>query len=218
MLAVQVALGIVLAYVIISNQKKLLIAGGWLMRTMGVLIGIGLFIWAVTVTVQSSSSWLPPRFWPKLWHGVTELTGIMFIFALGATATLGMVLLFHLFRTGSSGSARVLPPALNADPDKKSRKDGSWRIMGLALLMFTINLGLSFPLWAYTPIGRWYEAVDAYGRANGWNDGLSLFFCAVLWQWFWLPVGVNYVIRRSGHSRLPMVMSATEPPSNPQPD
>ena len=63
-------------------------------------------------------------------------------------------------------------------------------------VVMLINAGLSFPVFAYTPIGIWYESVDRFGRSHGWDDGLSLLFGAVLWQWVWIPLAIRALIKK----------------------
>ena len=34
------------------------------------------------------------------------------------------------------------------------------------------------------------------GRANGWDDALSMIFGAVLWQWVWIPLAIYFLAIR----------------------
>jgi hypothetical protein len=72
---------------------------------------------------------------------------------------------------------------------------------GLGLLVLVVNYALSFPVWAFTPIGKWYDSLYAYGMTTAWKDGLSILFSAVLWQWPWIPLGIYFAVKKSRQAK-----------------
>lgn len=192
MLTLQIAAGIVLAYIIIVNQQKVLAVGRWLLGAAAFCLVIVAIGWAGSAAVQFAGSAVPQKVLGKLFI----LIGCVPLFALAASGSLGMMMLAGLLF--GKRPERVLSAFTKLClPDGENR---SGCLFGIALVMVTvlINFGLSFPVWAYTPIGNWYDAVDAYGRANGWQDGLSVFFGMALWQWVWIPLGIYFLVTRLG--------------------
>lgn len=193
MIALQVAAGIVLAYLIIVNQKKLLALGGWVLGALATMVAIGALIWAGVAAVQFAGSAISPKMWEKLW----TLVGVIPVFILAFTAMLGMLLLAGLL-VGRKPEAmsRGLFKALEVEDGKEAGTAGCIGLIGLGIAMMLVNYAISFPVWAFTPVGSWYEAVDAYGRSHDWKDGLSVFFGALLWQWVWIPLGIHFGVKR----------------------
>lgn len=194
MLAIQVAAGIVLAYIIIVNQRRIL-AAGWLLLLV-VLGCTALFaaVWAGGAAIDKAEELFTLGFWRKVWM----LVGLVPVFVLIFTGTLGMAMLGGLVvRKDPTYVGQSALKKIDADPGKPNENSGCFILFGLLLLTMLVNFGLSFPVWAYTPIGRWYQAIDAYGRSNGWDDGLTIMFGALLWQWVWIPLGINYWVQRA---------------------
>ncbi len=192
MLALQVAAGIVLAYAIIVNQKKLIAVSGKLVGLLATLAAFGVIIWLGTAAVRFTSASITPRVWHGLWTALTLIP----VFILAFSGALGLLMLGALFLGATPQRVpSALWKALEGEP-KKGSDAGCGKLIGLLVLMVLINFGLSFPVWAYTPVGRWYDAVDAYGRATGWDDGLSILFGAMLWQWVWIPLAVYFLVQR----------------------
>ena len=193
MLAIQVTAGIVLAYVIIVNQKKLLELGGWLLGAACIFAAIVGVIWAGSAAVQTAGNIIPPKVWRTLWMLVTIIPFIVLAF----TGTLGMLMLGGLvLRKEPAQVSNSTFKMMEGDPKKTNDHSGCLKMIGLFFFTGLVNFGLSFPVWAYTPIGGWYESIDAYGRANGWDDGLSMIFGAVLWQWVWMPLAIYFLSTR----------------------
>lgn len=201
MLAIQVAAGIVLAYVIIVNQKKLLELGGWLLSAACIFVAIVGVIWAGSAAVQMAGNVIPPKVWWTLWALVIMIP----FFVLAFTGTLGMLMLGGLvWRKEPAQVANSTFKMMEGDPKEANDNSGCLKMIGLFFLTGLVNFGLSFPVWAFTPIGGWYESIDAYGRANGWDDGLSMIFGAVLWQWVWIPLAIYFLaIRLKARSKKP---------------
>lgn len=80
--------------------------------------------------------------------------------------------------------------------ETKNENSGCGGMLALAFVAMLINYGLSYPVWRFTPIGEWYEAVDQWGRAAGWADSASVLFGALLWQWVWVPLGIYFLADR----------------------
>lgn len=193
MLAIQVAAGIVLAYVIIVNQKKLLALGGWLLGTIATFAAIIGIIWAGSAAVQMAGNVIPTKFWHSLWGLITLIPFFLLVFS----GTLGMIMLCGLVvRKSPESVSRSAFGMMEGDPKKPNDDSGCLKMIGLCFVTGLINFGLSFPVWAYTPIGGWYKSIDAFGRANGWDDGLSMIFGGVLWQWVWIPLGIYFLAKR----------------------
>jgi hypothetical protein len=193
MLAFQVAAGIVLAYAIIINQKKLLVFGGWLLGVVATLGAIWALLWAGTAAVQFVGAHITPKLGAKL---LTLLT-IFPVFVLAFTATLGLLMLGGLIMGKKPRLvARGLFAALDSDKPSESNRAGCAGLIGLGMGMLLVNYLLSFPVWAYTPLGEWFGALYRYGMTTAWKDGLSILFAAVLWQWVWIPLGIHFAVDR----------------------
>ena len=196
-IAIGIAVGIVLAYAIIVNQTKLLAFARWLLIGSLTFAAVLLILYALSSTFTFVGSQFPPFASRRFWEKARILLGIVPIFALAFTATYGMALLAGLI---VGKTPKMVSDSLwrlsEGDPHKGRDDLGCLSVLGLGLVMAALNWGLSFPVWAFTPIGHWYDAVDAYGRSNGWQDGLSIPFVAFLWQWVWIPLGAYFLIRR----------------------
>lgn len=203
MLALQVAAGIVLAYAIIVNQEKLLRWGGQLVSVLALLLGVGAVIWAVVAGAQFVGTSIPPRAISKM----LTIAGVIPVFILAMTGGLGLVMLLGpLFRRSPESAARAVQKVADGgDTRSERKKDGDKGCIavffGLGLLVFSVNYALSFPVWAFTPIGTWHDSLYAYGMTTAWKDGLSLLFAAVLWQWPWIPLGIYFAVKKSRRAR-----------------
>lgn len=199
MLALQVAAGIVLAYAIIVNQKKLLRWGGQLVSMLALLLGFGAIVWAVVAGVQFVGASIPPGAMSKM----LTMVGVIPVFILAMTGGLGLVMLFGLlFRRSPESVARAVQKVADGgDTASERKKDGDKGCLavffGLGLLVLVVNYALSFPVWAFTPIGTWYDSLYAYGMTTAWKDGLSILFGAVLWQWPWIPLGIYFALKKA---------------------
>lgn len=192
MIAIQVAAGILLAYIIIVNQKKLLALGGQLLVLAAFAIGVLGLAWAG----RAAWEWLGSNISPQQTQKITALIGLIPVFILAATGVVGMIMLGGLV-IGMKPNL-VLPRLGHVldTKDTKNENSGCLAVLALVVGMMLINWGLSFPLWWFTPVGHWYEGVDRWSRANGWADGGGMLFGAVLWQWVWIPLGVYFVAKR----------------------
>ena len=190
MLTLQIAAGIILAYVVIVNQRRLIAAGGWLLRLALICGVIAALVWVVGQAVQLGGAAIPHKLWSKL----LIMIGCIPLFALAASGTVGMMMLIGL--VGGRRPEQVLSAIKKVASPEGDERSGCLFGIGMVILTFLINVGLSFPAWAYTPLGGWYAAVDTFSRANGWQDGLSAFFGMVLWQWVWIPVGFYFLVRK----------------------
>ena len=194
MLALQVAAGIVLAYAIIVNQKRLLAIGGWLLGALGVIIAVGSIIWAGTAAYQYVGANISDRFWHKL----GTLIGVIPIFILAATGSLGMLMLGgFFFRKKPEAVASAFFKATEANGTNGADNTGCFLWVICALGMISINAAITYPVFMYTPVGSWYQLIDMYGRRNGWDDGLGILTYALLWQWVWIPLGAYFLIKRA---------------------
>jgi hypothetical protein len=198
MIALQVAAGILLAYFVIVNQKKLLVWGGQLVSGLAMIAAIGAIIWAGWAGVQFVAKVVPSETVQK----VLTMFGLIPVFILVGTGSVGLALLIGLiFRRSPEATSKAIWVVVDGGdkPSRKNDRDGKgcvYVFFGLTLLALGINYLLSFPVWAYTPIGGWNDQLYRYGMITAWKDGLSLLFCAGLWQWPWIPLGLYFLMRR----------------------
>lgn len=223
MIALQVAAGILLAYFIIVNQKKLLAWGGKLIALLALLVALAAMIWAAVAAVQFLGSVVTsPGVRQYLPHFQTDkiltMLGLIPIFILAATGGLGLAFLIGLFvrrppeRTGKA----ILTAVEGGEKPSQKKNDNGYGCVfvffGLGALVLIVNYPLSFLVWDRTPIGGWYDELYRYGMTTEWKDGLSLLFAAVLWQWPWIPLGFYFVTRklRKGSANPSKSLDATE--------
>ncbi|CAN5502696.1 hypothetical protein BH10PSE14_BH10PSE14_31800 [soil metagenome] len=200
MLALQVAAGIVLAYVVIVNQRKLLTWGKGLLSTAIFLAITGFILLCVIGLYQTAHDRLTsPEPLPAWASKLITMLGIIPIFILGFTGAAGLLCLIGLaFQKTPAETMKVVTAAANdGDATKKVDDKGCMGIaFGAGLLMLAVNYALSWPVFAYTPLGAWSDQLYRYGMTNEWKDGLQLLFFGVLWQWPWIPVGIYYLMKR----------------------
>lgn len=196
MLALQVAAGIVLAYVIIVNQRALLRLSGQLATLAAFIIALSAVVWTIVAGASFASTRIPPHALEK----ALSMLVVAAVFPLAGTGGLGLLMLFApILRRPPESVVRAIqaPAGAEASESNGSGDRGcTVAFFGLMMLALAVNYALSFPVWALTPVGRWYDQVDVYGRATGWQDGLSILFGAVLWQWPWLPLGLYFLGKR----------------------
>lgn len=190
MIAIQVAAGILLAYVIIVNQKRLLAFGGQLLVFAAFAIGLLALVW----TGGAAWEWLGTNISPRQTQKITAFIGLIPVFVLAATGVVGMIMLGGLV-VGKKPELVLRGLGHALETKNKDENTGCLVIIALIVVMVFINWMLSFPLWWFTPVGEWYEGVDRWSRTNGWADGGSVLFGAVLWQWVWIPLGIYFATK-----------------------
>lgn len=195
MIAIQVAIGIVLAYAIIVNQKRLLALGSTVAKGLTFLAVVGFLGWLAVAAVSLGGEYAKAIVPPETLRKAMLMLGLIPIFILFALATVGTWLLGGLIigERPSVSFAKLGELESKADP-KGGQGCLVYLFIGFGAMM--LHYLLSYPMWAYTPVGDWYEAVDRYGRANGWDDGLSVLFGSLLVQWVWIPLGFYYLWQR----------------------
>lgn len=180
LLTLQIAAGIVLAYVIIANREPIL-------RMLQSLAGIAAGI-AALAAVGFGGFWLltlAGEYWKSI------VSGVVFVASLGlfAVGAYGLVLIFRrLFRTTK--------PDLLADGSEV-----------LLLLFAMINLALvyaaSVPLSQYTPLDSWWADVDQWSRANDFADLWTMFLGSLCSLWPYLIVVPLQLADRHSIADLP---------------
>ena len=86
MIAVQAAAGIILAYVLIVNQRAILRAGGWCLSVLigiAVLVGVG---WGGSTAIGAISS-----HWPPIWGKVGTALGAVTVLILFSVGGYGLI-------------------------------------------------------------------------------------------------------------------------------
>jgi hypothetical protein len=190
MIAIQVAAGIVLAYILIVNQRPILRVIGWCMSALlaaGIMVAIG---WGGSAAVGAVGS-----HWPVIWFKI----GI----GLGALAFLAV------FATGGYALIRILRVALKTGRPDLSGEGGAPALIvgGFALVNFFIAYAVSWPVLTYTVIGTWYDAVDAWSRQHGSADAVSVLAGGIACLWS-VPVAMFLRKGLRAQAVLPVVIDS----------
>ena len=173
MIAIQVAAGIVLAYVIIVNQRRLLRFSGWLLSAI-------LIIGAIAAIGAGSSLALGALgpYWPKIWSATKLALGMCVILPCWFTGAYGLILLFRrIFRTSR--------------PDLSGEGNAPFIILVAFAMLNTLIMWLvGWPLLEFTVAGRWYDSIDMWSRSSGYDDGAVVTMHAALSLWTMIPVAI----------------------------
>jgi len=112
------------------------------------------------------------------------------------TASIGMLLLIGLIIAGEPKSVfRRLQAGQEYNETEKGAL-GCGAAVAFAGVMGLINYGLSYPLWAFTPVGRWYDAWAQWGLSHGWEGALGPLLGALMCQWVWIPLAGHFLAKQ----------------------
>lgn len=202
MLALQIGLGIaggiILAYIIIRNEQQIVKLLGSILQIAGCLLIVALGSAGVSYGATAFSI-----DWADVIGAIWFVT-ILICYVLGGA---GLVVLYRLYR----------PKKVEESKPKKDKE----RAEGLGFIFLMVANGMfvvliTYPLLAFTPIGGWWEGMDAWSRASGYADRFSMFSNAVATLWPW--VFVWFVLRRRAAKKASEGKSAVvSPETTPSP-
>jgi hypothetical protein len=175
MLALQVAAGILLAYVIIVNQSFVLKSLKWLLTAITALLIVGCLIWAISSAADSVSPYISP-----VWSKILMIIGVLPILAILGFGGYGFWVL----------SYRVV--------GKQPKEIGEGTLAATSMLNFMLVGLVAWPISSYTFLGEWYAAIDQWSRNSGFEDGFSFAFMALFSLWPYLPLW--FINRRNKNS------------------
>ena len=175
MIALQVAAGIVLAYVIIVNQRAILrVARQLSAMVMGIVgfVALGWFAYSLSSAATSR--------WPVMSSKIGTALGASFVFGLFLAGGYGLILIARtVFKTHR--------PILEGDG-----KGPVAIVAGFALLNVLLVYALSWPILAFTPAGNWFDAADRWSRLNGHADAASMLITGVACLW---PLPIMWLLK-----------------------
>jgi hypothetical protein len=171
LLVLQIAGGIVLGWYIISHWDKLTKAAGQLAAFALGAVAVAGMAWGVIAVGQS------------VWSSVDTIgyyAFCTFMFALGIAGIVGLSILL----------AQLFPRVFKTDDeqDEKKRGDGIFAVTIFAYMM------LVFLMAGVTSF--FFPGIDAWSRANGYEDTGIMFTGLLLSQWVWWPA-LKLVARNS---------------------
>lgn len=199
MLTLQIAAGIVLAYAIIANRFALLRALEWSFNAIVVVGG--------TIALGIGAIWLLGLL-GSYWRDIVNWAAFIAALAMGLAGGYGLRVLFRHFFPRRKGPK---PPNTHTDGDDPT---ATIALFGWAVLNMLLLWGLSWPLYAYTPFGGWWDDLDAWSRANGWDDLWTVFFGTAFMLWPFIPLSLLTQRRNSdseGSELLPTPTDAENP-------
>lgn len=167
MLVLQIAAGIVLAYLIIRFRHSVWAVALGLLTIAAIIaavVGIGAGVSAVAGEVSIN------------WDKVVTFASIVPLFALGGVGSYGLLTLFHIaFRTERP----------------RAEGDGCFPVLLffgiLNMLILAAVAAAVEAVFPNNPIGRLAQAVDDWSRGAGHKDlGSTLFGTALMAAWPWL--------------------------------
>lgn len=174
MLTLQIAAGIILAYVVIVHHKLLLKLAGTLGSLALVIAAVALLSWGASSAYTAIS--------PQFWRFVSKL-GML----LGSLMILGCV------AAGGFGLLWALHEAF-----KRPNIHISKATVGIATIINCIIVVAASYAADLTPVGAWIVAADHWSRANGHADGVSVAIFAISCLWPFVVV----VILRAARGRF----------------
>lgn len=165
LLTLQIAAGIVLAYVIIANGRAAVKILGYLGAGVVAVAVMVIAYWAASSAFTAAS----PKLWsilPRLGMMIGSLALLMFII-MGALGFLWILREFTRNPSALSKTALIVATLANS---------------GVVLL--------SSYMLDFLPVGAWIKAGDEWSRANGYADGLivAAFAIGCLWPYMILPI------------------------------
>jgi len=178
-IAVGVAAGIVLAYLVIFHGRAIVTGmknGLETLLSIAIFAACGYAIIFAGQTVWEHSEWMTKA-------AIVVGYGLIIIiwFSIAGLSAYGLRLLFYRLR------GQPYPEAKAGDDEPLYR----W-----GMLNFMIVGLATFGLAAIGADG-WLNAVDRFGRANGMKDGLSFLLIAVLMLWPFVVLGAMRLARRN---------------------
>lgn len=173
MLVLQIAAGIVLAYLIIRFRHSVW-AVAIAIVSVGVIVAV---VWGLGAGAGAIAENIPIN-----WEKVLTLVVVLPCFVLAGVGAYGLLTIFHIaFKTERP----------------KAEGDGCFPVL---LLFAVLNmlilalLGVAFPT---NPIARLAEGIDHWSRSSGHKDlGSTLFGSALMAVWPWLILLVLYGVAR----------------------
>lgn len=186
MIAIQVAIGIVLAYVIIVNQRVLLRFGkaAATFIVFAAVAGIAVYLLSAAYeAVAPSISLNVGKILAKL-GAIAVAIPMMIIWVVGGLA---LRTVYYLAKNRS-------PPEVENDNEL-----GMW--FGWAM-MNSVVMMMVYSLLSFTPLYHTYDSVDAWSRANGHDDfwPMAMFVVSLLW-----PLIPLWFLRRRAQGRTSTV-------------
>ena len=179
MIAIQVAAGIVLAYVVIVNQAAILRSIKWLTGAIFGIAVIGLIIWGASETVSALSPYSG-----KFISKAVSFVGVVLILIVAAAGGGGLWMLWNFWR-----KSEYLPKSDEAQ-------------FAMLLFMSVTNVFLVWlatsPVLTYSLAGQWYNPIDQWSRANGHADGGAIAVASLFWLWPYVPLCVIWKRRAKG--------------------
>lgn len=182
MLVLQIAAGIVLAYLIIRFRHT-----AWALA-VGLLAMVAIV--AVVVGLSAGASYVAETI-PINWDKIVTFVAVIPIFCLAGIGAYGLLALFHLtFRTErpSAEGDGCLPVLF------------FFGLLNMLILTaVSVAVGAAFP---NNPIERLSRAIDGWSRSAGYKDlGSSIFGAALTAIWPWLiifiVIGVGRLLKRT---------------------
>jgi hypothetical protein len=166
-LIVQIALGIVLGFLLIQYHRQIG-HGIWLLLSL--LLAIAVVVFFVWVGSEAVSSITEDGALMRFWRGLTSMVIPLLALVIAAAGGLGFQFLVEMWRKPKP---------------KTAEKEADWPIVLYSLANGVLVTLVYYGLAAITPLGAVGDSIDSYSRANGWQDGLTVFaFVAVLlWPW-----------------------------------
>lgn len=184
-LIVQIALGIVLGFLLIQYHRQIG-HGIWLLLSL--LLAIAVVVFFVWVGNEAVSSITEDGALMRFWRGLTSMVIPLLALVIVAAGGLGFQFLVEMWRK----------------PKPKAAEDEtSWPILMYSLANCVLITFVYYGLAAFTPLGVVGDSIDSYSRANGWQDGLSVLAFAAVTLWPWLALLA--IIRLTKPRTLPAV-------------
>ncbi len=179
-LAIQIAVGIVIAYVIVVNQVIILKSTKWLFAAVASLAVIAFLIWSISSAAISFAPYVSPFIGKAL-----TILGILPILAIIVFGGYGFCLL----------SDRLF--------GKKPREIPDGRIVSASMLNFIITAIILWPFSTITFFADIFASIDLWSRRSGFSDGFSIAFIAIFTLWPYLPLWFIERKRRTARTAQP---------------
>lgn len=196
MLIFQIGLGILLGFLLIQYRHHLTkvvvvvaVAAG------AALIGATLMYAWSEVTSSPAVESFATRTWAKL----GTLAVVLPCLILGVASGVPLSHLFHQVFRRQPVVATEAEPAADVKP--QSDDAALWWLFKWAFANFILTTTVYYAAAAVTPVGNIGNAIDAYSRANGWNDGLSVVSFVALLQWTWVAWWIVTKVKRVRESK-----------------
>jgi hypothetical protein len=173
MIALQVAAGIVLAYIIIVNQRTLLKAG----KLIGTVLFVGslaaISVYFASLAFEALSASIGPKASSVISLALEWLGKMIFAIVMLSCAGIGG----HCLSMVRYKLRGIRPPAV--------ARENSVVLWSILNAVITASI---FGLLSFTPLGRVYDGIDHWSRSSGYKDAGSVivFLIALPWPAIWL--------------------------------